>query len=123
MNILIWLVISILVPFEYNHTLTANIISQMNKSLFLVSINIIVLPILLNVVFYDQPYGVKGLAGIVFDYQFSSLGVGLAMKLIDVVYLLKKAILCIKCLRNKIIRYFASVIDENNKDNKEVNKN
>jgi hypothetical protein len=83
----------------------------MNKSLFLVSINIIVLPILLNVIFYDQPYGVSGLAGIVFDYQFSSLGFGLLQKLIDPVTLIKKLLLYIKQSRNVIIKWASKSMD------------
>jgi RNase H-fold protein (predicted Holliday junction resolvase) len=55
----------------------------MNKALFATSINIIMLPIITNYVFRGEIYGIKGLEGMVFDYQFTTFVVGLPLKLIN----------------------------------------
>jgi hypothetical protein len=77
----------------------------MNKTLFLISVNIIVLPIIINFIFTSRLYGSKGLAGIVFDYHISALGVSLVLKLIDPLTLVMKISLAIKYIRNWIIKF------------------
>ena len=77
----------------------------MNKVLFATCLNIIALPIISNYVIRNNVYGSKGLAGMVFDYQISVLGVGLLMKLIDPGHFIKRILLNIRTFRNMIIRF------------------
>ncbi len=56
-NQLLWLSLSFFLQIEYNHTITQKIISQMNKALVATGLNIIFLPILLNVIFKSNMYG------------------------------------------------------------------
>lgn len=85
--------------------MTQKIISQMNKVLIATCINIIVLPIISNYVLRNNVYGSNGLAGMVFDYQISVLGVGLVMKFIDPSNFFKRVLLSIRKIRNMIIRF------------------
>lgn len=64
----------------------------MNKVLLASSINVIVLPIISNVIVRDNLYGVDGLSGLVFDYHISVI-VGLAVKLFDPLFLIKKVVI------------------------------
>lgn len=77
----------------------------MNKVLFATCVNIIALPIISNYVLRNNVYGSKGLAGMVFDYQISLLGVGLVVKLIDPGSFIKRLLLNIRKIRNVIIRF------------------
>jgi len=77
----------------------------MNKVLIATCINIIVLPIISNYVLRNNVYGSNGLAGMVFDYQISVLGVGLVMKFIDPSNFIKRVLLGIRKIRNMIIRF------------------
>ncbi len=85
--------------------MTQKIISQMNKVLFATCVNIIALPIISNYVLRDNVYGSRGLAGMVFDYQISLLGVGLVMKFIDPPIFIKRVLLSIRKIRNIILRF------------------
>lgn len=67
-------------------------------------INIIVLPIVVNYVFVHKYYNALGLSGIVYDYHVSSITVGLTMKLVDPLNMLKRVGTNIKCIRNWIIK-------------------
>lgn len=104
-NRFLWFALYYILDIEYNHTLTHKIVSQMNKVLFATSINIIVLPIITNYVVRNNVYGSNGLAGMVFDYQVSLLGVGLVMKLIDPSNFVKRVLLSIRVIRNFLIRF------------------
>jgi hypothetical protein len=103
-NKVLWLALFYLLDLEYNHTRTNKIMSQMHKTQYLILINIIVLPILVNYVFQNQLFGAQGLAGIVFDYHVSALAVNLILKLIDPVSSIIKFCLSIRCIREYFIK-------------------
>lgn len=103
-NALLWKSLATLLELEYNHTFTQKILSQMNKSLTAMLINIIVLPIIVNYAINNRYYGADGLGGIVFDYHISTITVGLTIKLLDPVSLLIKLGTSIKCIRNYLIK-------------------
>jgi hypothetical protein len=113
-NKILWLALFYILDIEYNHTVTSKIISQMNKVLFSTCINIIALPIISNYVLRNNVYGSKGLAGMVFDYQISILGVGIIVKLVDPVNFIKRILLNIRKTRNLIIRFICSKLDSVN---------
>lgn len=104
-NRFLWFALYYILDIEYNHTLTQKIVSQMNKVLFATCVNIIALPIISNYVIRDNIYGSKGLAGMVFDYQISVLGIGLIIKLLDPSNFVKRVFLSIRKIRNFIIRF------------------
>jgi hypothetical protein len=104
-NRFLWIALFYILDIEYNYTLTQKIISQMNKVLIATCINIIVLPIISNYVIRNNVYGSNGLAGMVFDYQISILGVGLVTKLIDPAIFIKRLLLFVRPIRNVIIRF------------------
>lgn len=104
-NKFLWFALFFILDIEYNHSLTQKIVSQMNKVLFATCVNIIALPIISNYVIRNNVYGSKGLAGMVFDYQISILGVGLVIKLIDPGNAIKRILLLIRKSRNIIIRF------------------
>jgi hypothetical protein len=103
-NAALWTLLSLLLKLEYNHTLTNKIISQMTKSSAAMWINIIILPIIVNYFLNNRYYGADGLAGIIFDYHISALTVGLTVKLLDPLNLIFKFLICVKCIRNYIIK-------------------
>ena len=116
-NKVLWFVLFYLLDLEYNHTLTGKIVSQMNKSIFLMCINVIVLPIITNYVFGHKLYGANGLAGIVFDYHISAVTINMLLKLIDPVFLVLTIGLYVRTTRNWLIKFKyrradASTIDE-----------
>lgn len=82
-NAILWVLLNFLLDYEYNHTYTEKIISQMNKSSPAMWINTIIIPIVVNYVFYDRYYGADGVAGIVFDYQVTALAVSLPLMVIN----------------------------------------
>ena len=83
--------------------MTEKIVSQMNKVLFASCVNVIALPIVVNVVLTDNLYGNDGLSGMVFDYQISVI-IGLVIKLLDPMFIIKKIIMEIKLFRNFYIQ-------------------
>jgi hypothetical protein len=83
----------------------------MNKTLFFTTFNAIIIPILLNVVIYQQPYGVKGLAGLVLDYQLTSFSISFLRQLINPLVLIKRVLLYFRRIRNLIIKYETATID------------
>jgi len=113
-NRFLWFALFYILDMEYNHTMTQKIISQMNKVLIATCINIIVLPIISNFVIRNNVYGSKGLAGMVFDYQISVLGVGLVMKLIDPGIFIKRVLLMVRPIRNVLIRFLCENLGEVN---------
>lgn len=84
----------------------------MNKVLIATCINIIALPIISNYVIRNNVYGSKGLAGMVFDYQISILGVGLITKLFEPVLLVKRILLYVRPIRNFIIRFMCEKLGD-----------
>lgn len=55
----------------------------MNKAFLATWINIIIIPIVVNYVIYDEFYGSIGVAGLVFDYQMIALAVSLPLFLFN----------------------------------------
>lgn len=93
----------------------------MNKTLFASSVNVIVLPIISFYVIpniYPSPdtigkyFQADGVAGQVYDYQISMLTVGLILRFLDPLNLLKRIGLWIRKTRNLIIRFIASHIPD-----------
>jgi hypothetical protein len=76
----------------------------MNKTSFAMWINIILLPIIVNYLLNNRYYGAAGLAGIVFDYHISAISVGLVVKLLDPLNLMRRLGIAMKCIRNSIIK-------------------
>jgi len=76
----------------------------MHKASFLMWINIIVLPILVEYRISNAYFGGKGLSGIVFDYHISAFSIGLIIKLIDPASFIIRFALSIKCIRNYLVR-------------------
>ena len=113
-NRFLWIALFYILDIEYNYTLTQKIISQMNKVLIATCINIIVLPIISNYVIRNNVYGSKGLAGMVFDYQISILGVGLVTKLIEPGLFIKRLLLFVRPIRNIIIRFMCEKVRDVN---------
>ena len=109
-NKFLWWALFFILDIEYNHSLTQKIVSQMNKVLFATCVNIIALPIISNYVLRNNVYGSKGLAGMVFDYQISLLGVGLIVKLIDPGSFIKRLLLNVRKIRNVLIRFLCENI-------------
>ena len=80
----------------------------MNKALVATSANVIVLPIITNYIVRNQFYGNDGLSGIVFDYHFSLAVLGVLIRFINPVRIIKKIIIFIRPFRNALIRYFCT---------------
>lgn len=70
-----------------------------------VSINIIALPLLVNILINDyQYYGAEGLSSVVYDYHISAIAIGLLLKFVNPANLVVKIIISIKGLRNYFIK-------------------
>ena len=93
-----------LLEYEYNHTYTEKIISLINKSSPATWINTIVIPIIVNYVFYKKYYGADGVSGLAFDYQVTALAISLPLMVINPVEVILVACLKIKCIRHYLIR-------------------
>lgn len=78
----------------------------MNKALFATSVNIIALPLITNYVFKVDVFSTKGMTGMIFDYQISTLFIGLPLKLFNPTELLSRLALYVRAVRNWIIRYY-----------------
>ena len=88
----------------------------MSKSAVAQSINVILLPIISNIIMEDNLEGPQGIIGLSLDYQFTVLIMMLNLHLINFPYQLKRLALCIPCIRNALIRYYSKpvgVIDTN----------
>lgn len=105
-NSILWKVMNLLLNLEYNHTQTEKIVSQMNKVLFLSTINVIVLPIISNYLIEgrDFVYGNDGLSGFSFDYHVSA-AITVIKGLFSINLIIKFIAIAIKRIRYKIIRY------------------
>lgn len=55
----------------------------MGKASFATWINIIIIPIVVNYVFYGKYYGSEGVAGMVVDYQVAALAASLPLILFN----------------------------------------
>lgn len=77
----------------------------MEKSIVLSCFNIIIMPIIVNYVFFNKLYGANGAAGIAFDYHVSALTTNLIMKLVGPLEMLLRIALAIKTFRNWLIKF------------------
>lgn len=112
-NKFLWFSMFYLLDLEYNHSNTSKIVSQMRKTLFAMSINVIALPIIVNYGFGNGLYGGTGLAGIVFDYHISAVTINIVLQLINPVFIVIKVCLYVKKIRNFIIRAMYNKSSEN----------
>ena len=103
-NAILWVMLNFLLEYEYNHTYTEKIISQMSKSSPATWINTIIIPIIVNYVFYDKYYGADGVSGLAFDYQVTALAISLPLMVINPVEAIVVICLKIKCIRHYLIR-------------------
>lgn len=111
-NRLIWNALVKMIGFEENNTKTDNIISIMSKSTVTQSINVILLPIIANLIIKDNLYGTQGLIGLALDYQFTVLLMMLNLNMLNLPYQLTRISLCIPCIRNYIIRSKSKPVGE-----------
>jgi hypothetical protein len=111
-NRLIWNVLLNIIVIEKNNTKTANVISVMNKSYFTQAINLIVVPMIINVSVKDNIDGADGLMGQIHDFQLTSFIFMMLFNLINVPHRIVMFIQCVKCLRRMAIRYFCRVTGE-----------
>ena len=125
-NKFLWFSLAYMIEEEVNYTLSERIKSRMNKALFATSCNIILLPVITNWVFKVDVFSTKGMTGMVFDYQISTLFIGLPLKLFNPVEMVTRLALYVRFIRNWIIRYFCLELNmaEENQDNgiKVINK-
>ena len=84
----------------------------MNKSYLGQSCNIIVLPLIMNLVFNDNLNGPNGLSGAVHDYQVTVFLFMLLFNLINIPHRLTQLLVCFPCTRRPLIKYFCRVTDE-----------
>ena len=84
----------------------------MKKSIFAQVMNVIVIPIFLKF-FNNKPlYGDSSLSSTMFTYQFIMFFMTSFFYVLNPLYYWKRFVLCVKCLRNKIIRMKAEVVGE-----------
>ena len=76
----------------------------MSKSSPATWINTIIIPIIVNYVFYDKYYGADGVSGLAFDYQVTALAISLPLMVINPVEAIVVICLKIKCIRHYLIR-------------------
>ena len=105
-NRLIWNILLKIVFIEENYTKTINIMSVMNKSYISQSINIIIIPIILN---SDNLDGPSGLAGQVHDFQITSFLFMTLFNLVNVPHRIVQFLKCFPCIRRPIIKYLCRI--------------
>lgn len=108
-NRFIWNVLLNIVFIEENYTKTINITSVMNKSYFSQMINLILIPIILNVVVNDQIHGATGLAGQTHDFQITAFLFMTLFNLIYVPFRFFQFVRLVKPLRRFFIRKLCRV--------------
>jgi hypothetical protein len=111
-NRLIWNVLLNVVVFEKNNSKTANVISVMNKSYFTQAVNLIIVPMIINVAVKNNIDGADGLMGQIHDFQLTSFIFMVIFNLVNVPHRVVMLIQSIKCLRRMAIRYFCRVTGE-----------
>lgn len=100
-NKLLWVVLLLLVQIEYSHTSSERVVSTINKAIIAQAINVIVLPIIVNLVLQTRMYGNDGLVKQVLDYMLSNCLVPVALLLVDPGYWIKQLLLWISWTRRK----------------------
>lgn len=86
----------------------------MNKAFLATWVNIIIIPIIVNYVIYDEYYGSIGIAGFIFDYQMIALAVSLPLLLLNPVEILPVIAIKVRCIRNYFIRLLYRKRDKDN---------
>ena len=104
-NKVLWIVLYLLLDFEYNDTLTGKIVSLMNKALLATCINILILPLIAYGTLNDYLYGSNGLVGFVFNYHLAAITAGMLLRLFTPVGVFRGIVTCIQPLRYKWIRH------------------
>jgi hypothetical protein len=84
----------------------------MNKSYVSQMINIILIPIIINMIQDENLDGPTGLAGQVHDFQLTSFLFMTLFNLVNVPHRIVSFIRCIPCLRRYAIRYLCRVTGE-----------
>lgn len=81
----------------------------MNKSYFAQAVNIIIVPMVVQVGINDKLDGASGLMGQIHDYQLLSLLFMIYFNFINVPHRIVQLIECIKCFRRMAIKYYCRV--------------
>lgn len=110
-NRLIWNILNNVISIEENKTKSEQIASVMNKSYLGQSCNVIVLPMIMNLVFADNLYGPNGLSGAVHDYQITVFFFMLLFNLINIPHRITQLLVLIPCTRRMLIKYFCRITD------------
>ena len=84
----------------------------MNKSMLAQTINITVLPLIMNIVLKENIYGPEGLIGMTLDYQFVVLIMMFNLQILNIPYQIARIIIYIPCLRNWMIRRKVKIVGE-----------
>ena len=108
-NRFIWNILLTIVFIEENHTKTDNITSVMNKSYISQVMNIILIPIILNLVLADRLDGPSGLAGAIHDYQITAFFFMMVFNFINFPHLFLILFRNVKCIRRLVIRLYCRV--------------
>ena len=111
-NRIIWLVLVATIDIEHHNTKSDAIVSVMQKASFAQAINVLLLPIILNLVMKDNFSGPDGLSGMVLDFQFTVFFMMMVWNLINPPYQLKRLILSIPYLRNRKIYSLSKIVGE-----------
>lgn len=111
-NRIIWNILLFVIFIEQNHTKTDNITSAMNKSYISQVMNIILIPIILNLVLKFSIDGPSGLAGAIHDYQITAFFFMMIFNFINFPHLILKIIRGIKCFRRAAITFYCRVTGE-----------
>lgn len=119
-NQLIWVVLFWLIKIEYNHSVSDEVISRVNKTVILQSLNCIVLPMISSLLI-ETGSKVKGpfdglvlVSGQALDYSISNCLIPVVLLYFDPLYIIKSIVLYIVCIRNKsnsctnsVVRYLS----------------
>ena len=84
----------------------------MKKGIFAQVMNVIVTPIFLKFFNNKRLYGDGSLSSTMLAFQFIMFIMMSLFYVLNPIYYMKKLFLCIKCIRNKIIKYKAEVVGE-----------
>ena len=86
----------------------------MNKSYIAQSFNIIILPMIMNLVFKDNVDGPDGLMGAIHDYQLTAFLFMILFNLINVPHRLTQLLVLMPCTRRLITQYLCRVTNDFN---------
>lgn len=86
--------------------------SVMHKSYLAQSVNVIALPIIVNLAFNDKLFEPSGLGGAVHDYQLTVFIFMFFFNVVNIPHRITQLIVCIPCFRRLFIKYHCRVIDK-----------